>query len=63
MEVVMFVPHFSFLYFKSVPKKTPEENPTSPHYCIALCMSYTLQPFLKGGLCAVGEIWGYIRIK
>lgn len=56
MEVVMFVPHFSFLYFKSVPKK-PKENPTSPHYCIAFCMSCTSQPFIKGGLlCCSGNL-------
>lgn len=55
MEVVVSVPHFTSvsrilnLFLKAA------ENPTSPHYCIASCMSCTLQPFIRGGLCAVVE--------
>lgn len=56
MEVVMFVPHFSFLYFKSVPKKTRRKSNLSPLlYCILHVLYFTA--FYKWrSLCCTGNL-------
>lgn len=56
MEVVMFVPHFSFLYFKSVPKKPEEKSNLSPLlYCILHVLYFTAF-YKRRSLCCSGNL-------
>lgn len=56
MEVVMFVPHFSFLYFKSVPKKTRRKSNLSPLlYCILHVLYFTVF-YKRRSVCCSGNL-------
>lgn len=56
MEVVMFVPHFSFPYFKSVLKKTRRKSNLSPLlYCILHVLYFTAL-YKRKSLCCSGNL-------
>lgn len=56
MEVVMFVPHFSFLYFKSVSKKNQKKIQPLPTIVLHFACPYFTAFYKRRSLCCSGNL-------